>query len=62
MTAEKGERSAVHHHPPITKTAAFKAPYHHIKGVFTPEKAGEFRQLSYPDTLFAARFGLTIKA
>jgi hypothetical protein len=38
MTAEKEERSPLHHHSPITKTAMFETPYHHIKGVFTAER------------------------
>lgn len=62
MTVEWAGRLCAPDAPPITKTAVFKVPYHHIKGVFTPENSGEFRQLSAPRTLFAARFGLTNKA
>lgn len=45
VTAEKEERPPLHHHPPITKTAMFKMPYHHIKGAFTAEESGEFPAL-----------------
>jgi hypothetical protein len=46
MTAEEageGDEPRGEAKAPITKTAMFKTPYHHIKGVFAAEKSGEFR-------------------
>ena len=44
MTAEERERFPAAITVGITKTAMFKTPYHHIKGVIAAENTGEFRR------------------
>jgi len=43
---------------PITKTAMFEVPYHHIKGVFTPEVSNGVPHASAPGHIVCRGFWL----